>query len=77
MIKFRPHITVQKEEWTIEDTADMRELVTYPKFKAMWKTLHRRLNQRTDELIDGEETRPQIQELSDLLLELAHYADPQ
>lgn len=78
MIKFRPQITVPKEEWTNDDDGFMKQLVEYRAFPSLRKLINRRLNTRIDSLIEteGRGTRQVIQELTDLLRELDNYANP-
>jgi len=72
----RHKITVPEEEWTPEDDANMRQLAGYRTYPSLRKLINKRLKQRINQLIDGKSTRPEIQELTDLLLEIDHYADP-
>lgn len=69
----RPAYTIQTEEWTPEDTDDLKMLLAFPKFPALIKKLHGRINSRTEDLVNGKDTRDRIDELKDLLLELQNY----
>ncbi len=72
---FRPFL-IEHPEWGPEDESDMKDLVVYPKFKAFKKAIHNRLNARVEDLVNGKDTRSQIEELKDLLLEIQHYENP-
>jgi len=65
--------TIQQEEWTAEDTDDLQLLLSHPKAGSLVKLLHRRIHARTEDLVNGKETRDRIDELADLLLELDGY----
>lgn len=71
---FKPFL-IEHPEWTPEDADDMRDLVVYPKFRAFVKRLHLRINDRTEDLVNGKDTRKQIEELRDLLLEIQNYGN--
>lgn len=66
---------IRQEEWSTENTSDMRVLVQHPLWNLVPKLIHRRISALTEDLVNGKETRPQISELRDLLLELKNYAD--
>ncbi len=66
--------TIQTEEWTKDDTDDLKMLVSLPQFSILTKLIHKRMNTRTEELVNGKETRDRIDELKDLLFELDNYA---
>lgn len=78
MISFtkKTQFTIQTEEWTDEDTDDLKMLIAFPKFPALVKKINGRINARTEDLVNGEETRDRIDELKDLLLELQNYENP-
>jgi len=67
--------TIQHTEWTPEDTDDLRLLLSHPGAGALTKLLHKRINARTEDLVNGKETRDRIDEVKDLILELETYAD--
>lgn len=66
---------IQKEDWTNDDNDDLKLLLSHPKFPVLIKLIHRRMAERTDDLVNGKETRDRIDELKDLLLELRGYGD--
>lgn len=68
--------TILREEWTPEDEDDLKTLIAFPKFHALVKLVHQRIEKRTEELVNGKETRDRIDELSDFLLELKNYGNP-
>lgn len=68
---------IERREWTAEDDADMREIMSFPQGRKLIHLLHGRIASLTERLIDGEETKPQIKEIRDLILQLQNYADPQ
>lgn len=61
------------DEWTADDDSDMRELVQIRYFQAFKKSLHKRLENRIEQLIGGEDTRSRIDEIRDILTELDNY----
>lgn len=67
--------TIQREEWTDEDTDDLKTLISFPKFEALIKLVNNRIYARTEDLVNGKETRDRIDELKDLLLELNQYGE--
>ena len=80
MIRFfsepqRKQFTIHREEWTGEDTDDLKMLLSFPKITALVKLIEHRISSRTEDLVNGKDTRDRIDELSDLLLELKNYAD--
>ena len=72
----KPVFMIQTEEWTHEDIDDIRTIVALPHFKSLLKLLHKRMNKRTEDLVNGKETRDRIDEIRDLILELDNYANP-
>lgn len=66
---------IQHEDWTEQDTDDLKTLLSFPKFKSLVKLVHKRMNTRTEELVNGKETKDRIDELKDLLLELQNYGN--
>lgn len=64
--------TIQGEEWTAEDADDLKMVLDHPKIGALFKRLHNRITARTEDLLNGKETRDRIDELKDLILELKH-----
>lgn len=68
--------TIEHPEWTHEEDDDMRLFADSGHYNILVKCLHKRLNKLTEKLVNGVETRDRIDEISDLLLELKHYADP-
>lgn len=68
--------TIEHPEWTHEEDDDMRLFVQSVHYNILVKCLHKRLNKRTEELVNGSDTRDRIDEISDLLLELQNYANP-
>lgn len=78
MIKFffvQRRFTIHNDEWTREDDDDLRTLMEFPKFNALIKRINNRITKRTEELVNGSNTRDRIDELADLLQDLANYAD--
>lgn len=71
----RKQFTIQHEEWTDEDTDDLKMLLSFPKVASLKKLIHKRITTRTEELVNGKETRDRIDELSDFLLELQNYGN--
>jgi hypothetical protein len=71
----RKEIIIQAEEWTDEDTEDLKTLLSFPRFDSLRKLLRARMMKRTGELVSGDETRDRIDEIADLLLELDSYAN--
>lgn len=67
---FGKNFTIQHEEWTLDDTDDLRMLKEFPKFPALVKLINNRLNSRKEDLVNGKDSRDRIDELADLLLEL-------
>lgn len=65
--------TILGDEWTTEDTDDLKTLIAFPKFSALTKLVHNRIASRTEDLVNGKETRDRIDELKDLVLELKSY----
>lgn len=72
---FGTHFTIQLEEWTHEDTDDLQMLLSHPKAGSLMKLLYKRINARTEDLVNGKETRDRIDELKDLILELQGYGN--
>ena len=68
--------TIRGEEWTPEDSDDLKMLIAFPKFPALLKKIHQRINERTEDLVNGKETRDRIDELKDLILELQNHENP-
>lgn len=68
--------TIRHEEWTAEDTDDLKTLIAFPKFGTLVKLLNNRVSARTEDLVNGKDTRDRIDEIKDLLLELQGYANP-
>ncbi len=66
--------TIQHEDWTPDDTDDLRMLMSHPKFPVLDKLINNRIADRNGELVNGKETRDRIDELKDLLLELQNHA---
>lgn len=73
---FRTTFIIEAASWTPEDDDDMRHLSDLQAFKTLKKLIHKRINNRTEDLVNGKETRDRIDELKDLLRELESYADP-
>ena len=68
--------TIQAEEWTTDDESNLKDYLASPSSRFLMKKLHHRINNRTEDLVNGQDTRKQIEELKDLILELESYADP-
>jgi hypothetical protein len=77
MLNLRPKTTfvIQTEEWTNEDYDDLQMLLEHPKADVLRKLLQRRIAARTEDLLNGKETRDRIDEIKDLILELNNHAD--
>lgn len=77
MLNFSRHrqFTISHEDWTNEDDDDLKMLMQFPKFSALVKRINNRINKRTEELVNGSDTRDRIDELADLLQELKNHAD--
>jgi hypothetical protein len=65
--------SITHEEWTPEDTDDLKMLLAFPKFQALRKLIGNRIHARTEDLVNGKDTRDRIDELKDLILELQNY----
>jgi hypothetical protein len=74
--KFLRPYTIRNVEWSSEDSPDMKSLIQNPYFKTMWKLLDRRIDQRKEELVNGQDTRSRIDEIKDLIYELQSYDSP-
>lgn len=72
-----PKFVIQREEWTSEDDERMRELCSHGYWSTFKKLLQCRMITRTEELVNGKETRPQLMELQDLSYQLYDYENPQ
>lgn len=74
---FGTMFTIRQDDWTSEDTDDLKMLLSHPKFSALTKLIHRRITARNEDLINGsiyhKESRARIDELKDLILELQNY----
>lgn len=68
--------TIQTEPWTAEDTDDLKTILSLPKAHVLIKLIHKRMHARTEDLVNGQDTRPRIDELRDLILELHNYDNP-
>lgn len=68
--------TIERDEWTDEDTDDLKMLLSHPKFPALIKLVNCRIVKRTEELVNGTETRDRIDELADFLREIQSYENP-
>jgi len=73
---FRPFL-IENPEWTHEEDDDMRLLVDSGHYTILKKALHKRMTLRTEELVNGTDTRDRIDEIKDLLLELKNYENSQ
>lgn len=67
--------TIQHTEWTPEDTDALQLLLSHPGAGALIKLLHKRINDRTEDLVNGKETRDRIDEVKDIIIELETYAN--
>lgn len=70
---FGTNYSITYEEWTPEDTDDLKMLLAFPKFSALRKLINNRIHARTEDLVNGKDTRDRIDELKDLILELQNY----
>lgn len=66
---------IQDEEWTTEDTENLRDLINTPRFNLVVRKLHKRIKDRTEDLVNGKETRDRIDEIKDIILEFKNYED--
>lgn len=75
-MRFFKRFTIWGREWTNDHKYQLRELAAHPYFPHILLLINNRIVDRTEELVNGKETRERIDELKDLILELQSYADP-
>ena len=67
---------IHYEPMSPEDHDSLRDLIGSRGYGALLKLLQKRIQNRTEDLVNGQDTRKQIEELKDLILELESYANP-
>lgn len=72
---FGTHFTIQRDEWTPEDADDLSMVLSHPKIGSLTKLLHRRMMARTEDMLNGKDSKDRIDELKDLILELEGYGN--
>ena len=64
---------IEHPSWSHEDKDDMRLFTESHHYSIVKKGLQKRLNSLTERLVNGEDTRSRIDEVSDILLEYKNY----